>query len=622
MGRALSRHGSAGASERREGPSRLLITLLMLTGLTVAATRVDAASVTVTWTAPATSTDGTPLTDLAGYRIYLGTSSPACPSGSFFTVPSSTPTPSAGQTVSQLVTALSAGLTYFARITAVDTAGNESPCSASASGVATSDFTVTPSGTTSFGSVAVGATADRTFTVQNTSSTSVSVTASVTAPFRVIAGASLSLASGASQIVSVRFSPTSAGTFAGNVTFTGNGDAISRGVSGTTGSVASATLSVTTSGTGAGTVTGVPAGIACGATCSQSVTAGTQVTLTAAAAAGSVFAGWGGACSGTAACSVVVNAATTVSATFDAVSTSQSVPDTPGTPSVSQVAADAGGVTLAIAWSPGSGATSYRYTAGFSDGSASQQGTVTTASFQLRVPYHVSGAAASGFVCIASVSAAGVASVDQSCGGFSVAARPAAPPSPTASSLSPASAPAGSGGLTLTVNGSGFVSTSVVRWNGIARTTTLVSPGQLQAVIGSADLAVTDSIPVSVVTPAPGGGTSGALTFTITSSAPAPPPPAPGNPAVTQVAADASGVTLTIAWSPASGATSYRWTAAFNDGSAAQQGTVAVPSLQLGMPYHVSGAAFGGFICVAAAGPSGVSSVDQSCAALQVPAHP
>jgi IPT/TIG domain-containing protein len=194
--------------------------------------------------------------------------------------------------------------------------------------------------------------------------------------------------------------------------------------------------------------------------------------------------------------------------------------------------------------------------------------------------------------------------------------------SPWRRALSPASAPAGSGGFTLTVNGSGFVSTSVVRWNGIARTTTLVSPSQLQAVIGSADLAVAGSVPVSVVTPAPGGGTSGDLTFTITSSAPAPPPPAPGNPAVTQVAADASGVTLTIAWSPASGATSYRWTAAFNDGSAAQQGTVAVPSLQLRMPYHASGAAFGGFICVAAAGPSGVSSVDQSCAALQVPAPP
>jgi hypothetical protein len=622
MGSAVSRHGSAGASERREGPSRLLTTLLILTGLVVAAPRVEAASVAVTWTAPTTSTDGTRLTDLAGYRLYLGTSSPACPSGSFFAVPSPTPTPSAGQTVSQVVTALSAGVTYFARITAVDTSGNESPCSVSASGLATSDFTVTPSGTTSFGSVAVGATADRTFTVQNTSSTSISVTASVTAPFRVAAGASLSLASGASQSVTVRFQPTGAGTFAGNVTFTANGDSLSRGVSGSATGVASATLSVTKSGTGAGTVTGVPAGIACGTTCSQSVTAGTPVTLTAAAAAGSAFAGWGGACSGTTACTVVVNAATAVSATFNAGSTSQSPPGTPESPSVTQIAADASGVTFAIAWSAGSGATSYRYVAGFSDGSASQQGTVTSASFQLRMPYHASGGAASGFVCIQSVSAAGVASVDQSCGGFSVAARPAAPPSPTAGSLSPASAPAGSGGVTLTVNGSDFVSTSVVRWNGMAMTTTFVSASQLQAAIGSVDLAVAGSIPVSVVTPAPGGGTSGAVTFTITSSAPAPPPPAPGNPAVSRVIADASGATLTIAWSPASGATSYRWNAAFSDGSAAQQGTGATPSLQLRMPYHSSGAAFAGFICVGAVGPSGVQSVDQSCGALSVPARP
>jgi hypothetical protein len=53
-------------------------------------------------------------------------------------------------------------------------------------------------------------------------------------------------------------------------------------------------LTVTRSGTGTGTVTSIPAGISCGGDCSQSYAAGTVVTLSAAAAAGSSFAGWSG----------------------------------------------------------------------------------------------------------------------------------------------------------------------------------------------------------------------------------------------------------------------------------------------------------------------------------------
>jgi hypothetical protein len=51
-------------------------------------------------------------------------------------------------------------------------------------------------------------------------------------------------------------------------------------------------------GTGTGTVTSSPAGIACGTTCSAFFTEGQTVTLHAAADAGSVFAGWSGACTG------------------------------------------------------------------------------------------------------------------------------------------------------------------------------------------------------------------------------------------------------------------------------------------------------------------------------------
>jgi hypothetical protein len=56
-------------------------------------------------------------------------------------------------------------------------------------------------------------------------------------------------------------------------------------------------VSVTLAGAGSGTVTSAPAGIACPPTCSAAFPAGAAVTLTAAPAAGSVFAGWAGACS-------------------------------------------------------------------------------------------------------------------------------------------------------------------------------------------------------------------------------------------------------------------------------------------------------------------------------------
>jgi hypothetical protein len=78
------------------------------------------------------------------------------------------------------------------------------------------------------------------------------------------------------------------------------------------------TLSVARAGTGTGTVTSTPGGINCGGTCSASFSAGTTVTLNAAAAAGSTFAGWsGGGCSGTGTCSVSMAAAQSVSATFN-----------------------------------------------------------------------------------------------------------------------------------------------------------------------------------------------------------------------------------------------------------------------------------------------------------------
>lgn len=73
-------------------------------------------------------------------------------------------------------------------------------------------------------------------------------------------------------------------------------------------------LTVTTSGSGS--VTSSPAGISCAPTCSASFDTGTKVTLNPTPAAGWVFTGWGGACSGNGPCTPTLNAPTIVSATF------------------------------------------------------------------------------------------------------------------------------------------------------------------------------------------------------------------------------------------------------------------------------------------------------------------
>src|SRR6267142_1109553 len=155
--------------------SRILTVALTLAAVLAGAERIDAASLSLSWNAPTTNLDGTPLSDLGGYRVYLATTSPACPGPSFLTVPSPTTSPAPGQTVASRVTSLSAGATYLLRVTAVDTGGLESPCSGVTSGVAQPDFTVTPSATTSFGSLLIGSILDRTFTVQNTSTAAISV---------------------------------------------------------------------------------------------------------------------------------------------------------------------------------------------------------------------------------------------------------------------------------------------------------------------------------------------------------------------------------------------------------------------------------------------------------------
>ncbi|PYN52004.1 MAG: hypothetical protein DMD94_23885 [Candidatus Rokuibacteriota bacterium] len=81
------------------------------------------------------------------------------------------------------------------------------------------------------------------------------------------------------------------------------------------------TLSVTVKGSAAGAVTSSPAGISCASTCSASFTSGTVVTLTAAPGSQARFKGWSGACSGASLCTVTLNNARSVAATFSVIFT-------------------------------------------------------------------------------------------------------------------------------------------------------------------------------------------------------------------------------------------------------------------------------------------------------------
>jgi hypothetical protein len=93
-------------------------------------------------------------------------------------------------------------------------------------------------------------------------------------------------------------------------------------------------------------------------------------------------------------------------------------------------------------------------------------------------------------------------------------------PVPQLSSISPTSTPEGTTGIQLTLNGQGFGGSSAVMWNGSPLTTTYVAGSVLTASVPAANLASSSSALVTVTNPAPGGGTSNAVSFAISPLAP------------------------------------------------------------------------------------------------------
>lgn len=83
---------------------------------------------TLAFTAPATNMDGSPLTDLAGFKVYFGTSSATYGTPKDVAMDGATG-PGTNGAVSLNTLSLLDGKTYFFAMTAYDTQGYESPLS-------------------------------------------------------------------------------------------------------------------------------------------------------------------------------------------------------------------------------------------------------------------------------------------------------------------------------------------------------------------------------------------------------------------------------------------------------------------------------------------------------------
>ncbi|MDD5657591.1 MAG: polysaccharide deacetylase family protein, partial [Elusimicrobia bacterium] len=147
-------------------------------------------------------------------------------------------------------------------------------------------------------------------------------------------------------------------------------------------------------------------------------------------------------------------------------------------------------------------------------------------------------------------------------------------PAPSLAALYPSSAPAASPNLTLALAGSGFISSSTVRWNGKDRGTVFVSSTQLTAAITAADLAIPTTANVTVFNPGPGGGTSTAKAFLV--YAPPVPNPVPSIAFLSpsSVTAGSPALTLFLSGSGFFNGSTVRW-------NGQNRGTVFISSAQL-----------------------------------------
>ena len=106
-------------------------------------------------------------------------------------------------------------------------------------------------------------------------------------------------------------------------------------------------------------------------------------------------------------------------------------------------------------------------------------------------------------------------------GGSSTSASlPVTNPVPAITQLAPATIPAGSAATTITLTGSGFLSSTVLRVNGAARSTNYVSATQITASLPATDFANAATLSITAFAPTPGGGSSNPLNLTVTNPPP------------------------------------------------------------------------------------------------------
>ena len=92
-------------------------------------------------------------------------------------------------------------------------------------------------------------------------------------------------------------------------------------------------------------------------------------------------------------------------------------------------------------------------------------------------------------------------------------------PLPTITSLAPAVTMIGTP-QTITVNGTGFLPTTVIDVNATVRTTTYVSATQVAVTLTAADVSTANSLSLTAINAPPGGGTSSTATFAVSNPAP------------------------------------------------------------------------------------------------------
>lgn len=119
-------------------------------------------------------------------------------------------------------------------------------------------------------------------------------------------------------------------------------------------------------------------------------------------------------------------------------------------------------------------------------------------------------------------------------------------PAPVLMTISPNTVQAGGAAFTLTVTGSGFISGSAIRWNGVSLATNYVSATQISTVVPASYITTAGTAVISVINPAPGGGTSSSVNFIITNTPVSNPLPTLSSITPAGTSAGAAAFTLTV----------------------------------------------------------------------------